>query len=527
MLSLSMFSLAVFSLVKFSPMTVPSLTCVAAARRARDWSPARRCWTLLLAVVLGCAMWGPAVAQDVQVPLDRDGTLYVIGADLQSELGLFPFVSGFQEARLYRAEGQPAEGQYDLVIRYREDGKALRERRMLSHAEVEDLRMRISKGRASVEPASPGAPSEEPLGTDTGRLQEGRYGLVAATTFHGLAEGGLLAGAFNAEGSGATTLTLLGGTAGFFVPLLATRNATVTEAEADMAFYGGLQGYAHATQIAGLLSGEDPPGRGTAAFMAAGGALEGTLGYQVARRGNWSAGHAEMVVANGIGGNFIGLGIGGAVVGEELEADEAPRIVAGSSLLGSVAGAYLGHRMGRTGRYTEGDARIYAQSAFQGANLAGSLLLPGSDVGPRAAALLLSGSAVGGAVLGRSLTGGRDFTGTEGSLVALGSVAGSLLGIAVTAGGDDAEAAAAAQAVGSAAGFGITYAVLEGDKQGRVEGKASGGKASSLDVDLSAGPTLAPRVLDPAGAQHSGSGHLGSGEMEQKIVPRVTLEVSF
>lgn len=134
----------------------------------------------------------------------------------------------------------------------------------------------------------------------------------------------MLAGAFNAAGSGATTLTLLGGTAGFFVPLLATRNATVTEAEADMALYGGLQGYARATQIAGLLSGEDPPGRGTAAFMAAGGALEGTLGYQVARRRNWSAGHAEIVVADGIGDNFIGLGIGGAVVGEELEADEAP-----------------------------------------------------------------------------------------------------------------------------------------------------------------------------------------------------------
>jgi hypothetical protein len=259
----------------------------------------------------------------------------------------------------------------------------------------------------------------------------------------------------------------------------------------------------------GVLAGEDLPGRGTAGLAALGGVVEGTIGYQIARRNDWSAGHAEMVTANGIGGNFVGLGIGAALVGEveaPATADGTSRLVAGASLLGSVGGAYLGHRMGRTNRYTEGDARVYVQSALQGANLMGAFLSLQDGLGPRGTALLLSGSAVGGAVLGRRLVHGRDFTGTQGGLVALGSVAGSLLGLAVTTGGDAGEAAPVVQALGSAAGFGITYAVLEGEARRQAA-------TSSLDLDLNVGPTMA-RTSGQAG-------------MEREVAPRVTLTASF
>lgn len=449
--------------------------------------------TLLLVGLLGGLAGSPAAAQEVQVPLDRDSTLYVVNADLRQALGLFPEVSGFQEARLYRAD----DAAYELVIRYEENGRVLRERRTLTSAEVTDLRARITKGLASTEQMRPAA-------------QEGRYGLVAATTIHGLIEGGLLAGTFGAEGSGAATLTLLGGAAGFFVPLLATRNTPVSEAEADMVFYGGLQGYLHAVQGMGILAGEDLPGRGTAGLAAVGGALEGAVGYRFARRNNWSAGHAEMVTVNGIGGNLVGFGLGAALVGaaDDDLAEGTSRLVAGTSLLGSLGGIYLGHRLGRTDRYTEGDARIYAQSALQGANLMGAFLSLQEDASPRGAALLLSGSAVGGAVLGDRLVQDRDFTGTQGSLAALGSFAGSLLGFAVTAGGGG--ATALAQALGSAAGFGITYAVLEGDAR-----RQAAGGPSAVDVDLNVGPGM---VRAPA-AEATGT--------KRKVTPRVTLTATF
>jgi hypothetical protein len=446
-------------------------------------------WTTLLVILLGALVGSPAAAQDVQVPLDRDRTLYVLDADLRQELGVLPDVTGFREARLYRAD----DAEYELVIRYEQDGRGLRERRSLSSAEVEDLRAQLTKGVTTTKRLPPGA-------------QEGRYELVAATTVHGLIEGGLLASTFDVEGNGVTTLTLLGGAMGFFVPLVATQNRPVSEAEADMVFYGGMQGYAHAVQVMGVLAGENLPGRGTAGLAAVGGGLEGVIGYRVARQNNWSAGHAEMVAVNGIGGNLVGLGIGVALVGEEPDADEASRIISGASLLGSIGGIYLGHRMGRTDRHTEGDARVYAQSALQGANLAGSFLGLQDDVSARGAALLLSGSAVSGAVLGRRLVRGRDFTGTQGSLMALGSLAGSLLGLAVTSGGGAGEAVPVVQALGSAAGFGITYAVLEGDAR-----RQAARSSSSFDLDLNVAPTMTP---GPAG-------------MEREIVPRVSLTASF
>ncbi len=457
-----------------------------------DLSEMCLCWrTLVLLALLGGLAASPAAAQDVQVPLDRDSTLYVLNADLRQEVGLFPEVTGFQEARLFRTD----DDAYELVIRQTQNGRSVRERRSLTPAEVEDLRARIAKGMTGTTRLSPG-------------LEKGRYGLIAATTFHGLIEGGLLAGAFDTDGSGAATLTLAGGAMGFFVPLLATRNRPVSEAEADMVFYGGLQGYAHAVQVMGVLRGEDLSGRGTAGLAAAGGALEGALWLRAAQRNSWTGGHAEMVSYNGLGGNFVGLGIGGAILGEEPEVDEVSRVLAGTSLLGSIGGAYLGHRLGRTGRYTDGDARIYAQSALQATNLVGSFLSLQDDGNPRASALLLSGSTVGGAVLGNYLVQGRDFTGTQGSLVGLGSIAGSLLGGAVTSGTGDGEVVAVVQALGSAAGFGITYAVLEGDARSRA---ADG--TSSLNLDLNVGPTMA-RL--PGGA-----------ETEREVVPRVTLTATF
>jgi hypothetical protein len=66
--------------------------------------------------------------------------------------------------------------------------------------------------------------------------QEGRNDFIAATTILGLVEGGLLARALGAEDEEAAVLPLLGGTAGFFIPLLVTRNARVTDAEASMTF---------------------------------------------------------------------------------------------------------------------------------------------------------------------------------------------------------------------------------------------------------------------------------------------------
>jgi hypothetical protein len=262
----------------------------------------------------------------------------------------------------------------------------------------------------------------------------------------------------------------------------------------------------------GVLAGEDLPGRATSGFAALGGILEGVIGYRTARRNNWSTGHAEMVTANGIGGNLVGFGIGASLVGETDEpgsdGEGTSRLVAGTSLLGSLGGMYLGHRLGRTDRYTGGDARVYALSALQGSYLMGSFLALQDDGSPRAGALLLTGAGVGGAALGHRLIRNRDFTATQGSLVGLGAAAGGLLGAAVTVGAESGTATTVAQAFGSAAGFGITYAVLEGEAR-----RQSDRRSSAVNLNLNVGPAVART-----------SGRAGT---ERNVVPRVTLTASF
>jgi hypothetical protein len=440
----------------------------------------------------------PAGAQDVQVPVGPDSTTYSVSPELRADADLFPDVSGFQGAELYRTD----EATYELVIRYRTDGAVRRERRSLSASEVRELRAQVGK-------ALQARRAQRKRGRSF--TQEGRYGLTAATTVHGLAQGGLWAGATGADGDGAATLVLLGGGAGFFVPFLATRNARVTEGEADATFYGGLQGYGHALYLTLLAGDADVDGQVVAGVTGLLGAAEGTAGYLLARRNNWSGGHAEMLTYTGVTGNFVGLGLGTVLIGsDDIEGAGAARTLGGSALVGSLGGMYLGHRLGRTGRYTEGDARIYGQSIGQGVNLMGSFLSLGEYPSVRPTVLLLTGSAVGGGVLGNLLVRDRDFTGFEGNLVALGATAGSLLGLALSI-QTDGEGAAVLQSLGSAAGFGLTYAVLQGDARRRAAPTTS-----ALDLNVRVGPGLVPQP-DPASA----------GGLADRLRPRLTVSASF
>jgi hypothetical protein len=465
-------------------------SCSEKGHRERPIFPVRLWGALIFLFVLPAV--GSASAQDVQVPFDGDSTLYVIEPDLRDRLDLFPDVSGFQEATLYQLD----DTTYELVVQYRESGRTRRDRRTLTAAEVESLRRRVS------EAVSTG--SQEPEFT-----QAGRYDLIAAPTIHGFWEGGLIAVATGASGDDFGALTGLGGTIGFFIPLLATREARVTEAEADMAFYGGLQGYGHALQTTLLIGGGRGVGRTTAAFAAVAGAAEGTVAYRIARENNWSPGHGEMVLFNGLGGNYVGFGVGlgiaGSDVGGIFDGDRGPfRLVAGTSLLGSIGGAYLGHRMGRTDRYTEGDARLYVLTSLQGVNLMSSFLSLG-DPSVRGVSLLLTGTAVGGAVLGRQLVRDHDFTGNQTALIALGSLAGTLSGSALSSLADI--DSAIPQALGSTAGFGLTYAVIEEDARDEASKQAS-----AVDLDVSVAPTMA-----------SGPGMGNSND----LVPQVSLRATF
>jgi len=466
-------------------MTPPRLVCLAVL------------WMLLACI-------GPVHAQEVQVPLDADSTLYTLNAELEQDLDVFPEVAGFQQAVLYRQ----SDGAYELVIQYREGARTLRQRRTLTASEADTLRRRITEALQA-------------SGTRVQLNQEGRTDLLTATTLLGIAEGGLLAGALAGEDDGSliAALPLLGGGLGFFIPLAASQNATVTEGAAALTGYGGLQGYGHAVQLVGLVGGDDADGRFTSGFAALLGATEAALGYRIGSRTGWSGGTAEMIAYTGTFGNLIGLGAGLVVVGSDddveaaFDAGNRVRVISGLSLLGSVGGMWAGHRLAHAERYTEGDARTYLNAGLLGAQVGGSILslTESPSESPRFVAGTLTASALGGLAAGTVLLRDRDFSKSEGNLIALGTYAGGLMGSALAAVGEsEAEGALVLSTLGSVLGFGISIGIFAEDAERRA-------RTATSALDLRITPSLqAPRTPDA-----------GPSSWTRSVRPGLTLRASF
>jgi len=476
---------SVFVLNLVPPMSSVTTSCASASVRS-----------IIVLVLAGifAACAPPAHAQEQQVPIDQDSTLYRIDADLRDNLGLFPDVAGFQEATLYRL----GDGTFELVIEYREGSRTLRERRALTGADVATLRERVTRRMREV-------------GATPDLNQEGRYGLLASTTYLSAIEGALLSVALGVEDEAAASMTLLGGATGFFAPLLLTRKANVTEGEADMTFYGGAQGAVHGAQLYLLISDDDDvddeqAAAGiTAAFLAG----ESILAYSLARRNGWSGGHAEMMSFTGLSGNLIGLGLAQGLAGE----DGSTRVLAGLSFAGSIAGGIIGHRLGRTGRYTQGDARVYLLSGAQTANAVGSVLAASNVDGSSGPALAVTLAGTGGLALGHLLVRNRDFTKSQGNIVVLGSFAGSLFGGGLAVASDaSSDAAVLLQAVGSLAGTALTYGVFAGDAKRQARRNQS-----SVDLDVRVTPTT-ESLTGPDGRRI---------RLSDTIVPKVTLTARF
>ncbi|PEN15203.1 hypothetical protein CRI94_02675 [Longibacter salinarum] len=448
----------------------------------------------VLLLVLAVVTVPNAAGQEAQVPVDQNGTVYTIDAELRHELGLFPDITGFQSAALYEL----SDGQFELVIHYRTGQSTVRERRTLSTSDVQSLRAKVTSGLQRIK-ARP-------------RLdQDGRYGLLASTTLIGLAEGGLVSAALGLDGEAAGSVTLIGGATGFFVPLVLTQNANATEAEADMTFYGGLQGAAHGLQLYLLASGDEDVdderlATGVTALSIAG---ESLLGYTIARRNDWSGGHAEMTSFTGLSGNLIGYGLARGFVGD----GGSVRLLSGLSIAGSLTGAVIGHQLGRSDRYTEGDARIYLQTGLLAANLSGSTLAAADVDGEYGPSLAVTLAGTGGLVLGRYLVRNRDFTSAQGNLVVLGGVAGSLFGGGIAVATEATEdTAVMLQALGSLAGSAFTYGVFAGDaaRQARQRG-------STVGLNLRITPTI-PSLPGPNGRRI---------RLSDSVQPKVSLTARF
>ena len=392
-----------------------------------------------------------APAQEVQVPIDEDGKLLVITAELERKLGLFTEYASFREARLF----QLSDTSFVLEVTHEPAGRLTRVRVPLSLAAVQAFRGRVS---ARLRETAPEAALDQ-----SGRTKLLVWTTVLSLLYYGPAVPVTLGVDDPQEAVG---LYMLSAGTGFFAPFLATKRIPVTEAGAVLGTYGATRGIIHGA-LATYLFDSDPEDGGFAGASLIGGVAEGIAGFAAANADRMTAGTAELV---GIGSDVgLGLGLGAAHLAGFFDDDpfyccRTYTAAVATALLSTAGGLGVGYALSRTEQYTRGDAFLLRNAGILGAHVGLAMadaLNPNGDQGKLYSALAMTGGTVG-LIAGQRLVHGRDFTTAQGTFTTLGQIAGGLAGLGVgyltsSENGDNSTVLLAASAIGAGVGYGLMY----------------------------------------------------------------------
>ncbi len=403
-------------------------------------------------LIVWCGITAPtAIAQEVQVPIDEDGKVQVITADLERKLKLFSDYPAFREARLF----QLSDTSFVLEITHEPSGRLTRERVPLTLAAAQVFRRRVSAGLRETAP--------EAVLDQSGRTKLLVWSTVLSLFYYGPAAPVVLD---VDDPQGAVGLYMLSAGAGFVAPFLATKHIPVTEAGAVLSTYGATRGVIHGA-LAAYLFDNEPEDRGFLGAGFLGGVTEGIAGFAVANAGRMTGGTAELV---GVGSDVgLGYGLGSAHLAGFFDEDpfylnRSYAAAVATALLSTAGGVGLGYALSRTEPYTRGDAFLLRNAGILGghAGLAvADALNPNGNKDKLYTALAMTGGTLG-LIAGQRLVHGRDFTTAQGTFGTLGQIAGGLVGLGLgylvsSENGDNSTVLLAGSAVGAGVGYGLMY----------------------------------------------------------------------
>jgi hypothetical protein len=396
-----------------------------------------------LVVLLSVSFVVKGSAQEIQVPIDEEGKLEYIDAKLEQKLGLFTDYINFREARLF----QISDTTFVLEIYYQPQKRLLKVRLPHSAEEVKDLRRKVTERLKQQVP-------------QVVLNQEGRNKLLIGALSLSLGYyGWAVPAVLNVQDAKSTVaLYMLTSSAGFFIPLYATRNIAVTNAAAILSLYGSNRGIVHGIFLNRLLFGKESTERGILAFGMLGSITEAISGFFIADKSNIDAGTAVTIC---VGGDFgLGWGVGTAHLAGFLE-DDNGRSVAGSILLGSGVGLLAGKLLANKQPYTRGDAYVLQAMGILGAYIPLAIVdIAGAENAKVYTAAAMLGSAIG-LGLGHKLTGGKNFSTSQGNLISLSGLSGGLLGLGlaylISSEGDNSALYLTSSSLGALGGFWLMY----------------------------------------------------------------------
>lgn len=405
-------------------------------------------------------------AQEVSVPLDSAGKLFVIDTDLERRLGLFDDYPGFIEARLYQAN----EIEFYLEVLHVKDSVTVRSRVPETPEQVVEIRRRVTDAIALRAP-------------DAMYNHKGRGGLLVNSAILSMGYySWAVPVATNAEGAGAVASFFFLGSAGIMIPYFITEHSNVAVSTAMMDFYGGSRGIAHGIALYYAMDPQEDSERAPYGWGVAGSLAERFAFSQWARKTGMSDGKAAVIGAVGDFGLVLSVVLG---TGHDLWDGEHQQDAGLMALGGSAVGLFAGSQLADHGDYSRGDAYVLRAIGILGAAVPATIADATHSDGQLASNLATAGSVVGLGV-GHAILKNRDFTRSQGLAILVLEIAGATLATAVVieTEADDSTPYSVAATLGGAAGFALSYSMAS--KSARVLRKAD-----NLDIKLNHWPLFA------------------------------------
>lgn len=378
----------------------------------------------------GFGLSAQEIRTERRVPLAPGADIVEIPRSLRDRLGLFPAVEGFSVARLLQQD----DGAIVLEVEATVGGELVRERRVLSDAELADLRESVVDRLAQ----SGGLAAMD---------RSGRGGFVLGHTLLGLGyHGWALPAILDLETSRSQVAAyLLTAGASFYVPYRLTSSRGVSGAQRDLSLYGGSRGILYGVLLGDVIGNRDRDGfdrvrlGGGLALSVAGSAA----GYVAAR--DASQGSTALWGVMGDFGLMAGAGSAyafGPYATREVEERDGDFVGITTvsrnrdlghaiTFAGGIGGLVAGRWMGGRSVYTEGNAGALRSAGILGAQLGISAGRAFTDEGRAIAGIGLVGG-VAGIITGDRLVADRRLSSGEGLLVNAGHIAGAAGALGVT-----------------------------------------------------------------------------------------------
>lgn len=403
-------------------------------------------------------------AQEVQISF-CNGSL-TIDSNSAKKISILKDIEGFIDASLFELN----DTSKILEVRYAKDGAIYRRKLSVTNIDLnvicEELRAQSSDTKLDE--------------VDFGKM--GRKRLVSSSMLTSLGYyGWAIPLALNADSEEAYTASyMIIGSAGFFIPFMATRNKEVSLGMAKGYRSGSLLGIAHGWALSGVLMGDNIEPNFTFGISTLTSIGEGLLGYSIAKRNDWSYNRVSCISLGGYWGLGEGLALSYVLNFNDI------RLTALTTMGVSGLGMYGGYIAGEKYNLSTGGLTVINTLGLLGAYIPiGIISVTDMDLSRGVAAIITASSLIG---LGYGINhvNGINYSRQQGNMVGLGTLAGGLAGAGIAALTNS--ESVIIPTIGALCGFVITDRIIRKDI-----GKSINKKGLAMNLDFNPFPLMLTR----------------------------------